>query len=582
MVTIVPRSYQTECVSHLYKFFEENKTGNPICALPTGTGKSLVIALFLESIFQQWMNQKVLVITHVKELIAQNYAQLIRYWPGAPAGIYSSGLNKRDTLQKIIFCGIASIAKRVSQFGHVDLVIVDEAHLVSPSEDTMYRTFIDALMQVNPKLRVIGFTATKWRLGHGDITEGDESIFTHTCFDITGMAAFNRLIAEGYIAPLIPKRTQMVLNTDGVHMRGGEYIAGELQAAVNRDEITERALREAIETCGDRKHWLIFAAGVDHAIAITDMLNEMGVNARAVHSKMSSAERDKNIKDAKAGVVTALVNNNVLTTGFDFPAIDLIICLRPTASTVLWVQMLGRGTRPSPGKENCLVLDFAANTRKLGPINDPVIPRKKGQKGGDAPVKVCPVCECYMHASVRWCTGVTKQGLICTHEFVFETKLKQGASTEELIKGDLPIVERFRIEHITFAEYNKVDRPPSVRVTYFCGLQKFDEYVCIEHQNFAGVKAKRWIRDRLKDKHAPLPTTTAQVLAMIDLFKIPSEVRVWVNKKYPEIMSFDWTEDESITVDKTVAAPSHYSFTARSTDPAPADKQYLEDDDIPF
>lgn len=573
MTLIRARSYQTEAVECLYEFFREHAEGNPVIAMPTGTGKSVVIALFLHSVFTQWMNQKVLVLTHVKELIAQNYSKLIQLWPTAPAGIYSAGLGRRDILQKIIFAGIASVAKRAAEFGHVDLVIIDEAHLVSPTDDTMYRMFLGALMKVNPHLRVIGLTATKWRLGHGDITQGEDSLFTHTCFDITGMAAFNRLIAEGYLAPLVPKRTQFLLSTDGVHMRGGEFIPGELQNAVNRDEITERALREAMELCSDRQHWLIFAAGVEHAIAVTRIAEMLGISCKAVHSKMPDKERDKTIADFKAGRVRAVVNNNVLTTGFDYPEIDLIICLRPTQSAVLWVQMLGRGTRPAPGKENCMVLDFAANTRRLGPINDPVVPKKKGQGGGEAPVKECPMCECYMHASVRNCTGVKRDGTACTYVFTFETKLKQEASTDDIIKGELPIVEKFKIEHITFSPHRKVDKPLAIRVSYYCRYQKFEEYVCIEHGGFAGHKARNWLRDRMPSKDLPLPDTSQRLLDYAENLKVPSAIKVWVNKKYPEIMGFDWDEN-NITVDvNQTTAPTMYT-------PAPVTD--IDEDDIPF
>src|SRR5690554_3076854 len=191
-----PRSYQTECVSSLYNYFATNH-GNPVCALPTGTGKSVVIAMFLESIYRFYPSQKVLVLTHVKELIAQNHEKLMALWPQAPAGINSAGLGKRDIHQRIIFAGIASVAKKWAEFGHVDLIVIDEAHLVSPNDETMYRAFITGLMSVNPHLKVIGFTATPWRLGHGKLTDPHEKngkeipgIFTDVCFDITGLHAF--------------------------------------------------------------------------------------------------------------------------------------------------------------------------------------------------------------------------------------------------------------------------------------------------------------------------------------------------------------------------------------------------------
>lgn len=598
------RSYQTEAVQSIWTYFG-SQYGNPVVAMPTGTGKSIVIARFLQSVFAAYPRQKVLILTHVKELIQQNYEKLMMVWEMCPAGIYSAGLNQRDVHKPIIFGGIASVAKRHVEFGHVDLVIIDEAHLVSPTEATMYQTFIRGLMITNPLLKVIGLTATPWRLGHGHITDpvvkpnGDEepSLFSDVCFDITGIEAFNRLIAEGFLIPLVPKATGTVLSVDGVHMRGGEFIEKELQTAVDKDELTYAALKEAMELGHDRHKWLIFASGVDHADHIGDMLNSLGIATGVVHSKREG--RDRTIADFKAGRLRAVVNNNVLTTGFDDPEIDMIICLRPTASSVLWVQMLGRGTRPlyapgydlndvggrldsiaAGGKRNCLVLDYAANTKRLGPINDPVVPRRKGQKGGDAPVKECPVCHCYVHASLRWCDGEMPDGSKCAHEFTFETKLKQGASSDDLIKGDMPIVEVFEVDYVTVSRHDKLGVPPMAKVSYYCGFQAFNEFVCIEHQNFAGRKARQWWKARSND---PAPETTADMLEAIPKLAQPSHLRVWINKKYPEIMSvcFDGTAFGTKEPSDSYEPPKVEGYANEST-PAAAGKSYEYDDDIPF
>lgn len=562
-----PRSYQVEAVSSLYQYFS-TQSGNPVLALPTGTGKSVIIAMFLQSIYYQFPNQRVMVLTHVKELIQQNYEKLMTLWPAAPAGVYSAGLNRRDLHRKITFAGIGSVAKKAAQFHHIDIVIIDEAHLVSPNDETMYQAFLNALREVNPYLKVVGLTATPWRLGTGRIT--DDGIFTDICFDITGLHAFNRLIAEGFLAPLVPRQTKQMLDTDGIHMRGGEFVQSELQHAVDKYEITHAALRETLELAHDRKHWLIFASGVEHACNIADMLNDMGIPTVAIHSKMGDAQRDQAILDFKAGKYRAAVNNNVLTTGFDFPGIDLIVVLRPTASTVLWVQMLGRGTRPSPGtgKENCLVLDFAGNTRRLGPINDPVIPRKKGAKaGGEAPVKLCGSCATYNHASVTHCC-------YCGAEFTFQVKIKQTAASDELLRGEAPLVEVFKVDHITYATHEKAGRPPMMKVTYYCGLRSFSEYVCIQHDGFAQRKARQWWRER---SAAAFPASTAEALMVADTLTAATHLRIWVNKQYPEILThcFDGT---AFGQQEAGAPPTTDTAAPRTAAPVAADF----DDDIPF
>lgn len=555
------RPYQTEAVHEIWDYFRQ-KAGNPLVAMPTGTGKSIVIARFLQSVYQQYPFQRIMLLTHVKELIQQNFEKLQMLWPFAPAGIYSSGLNSRVFNKPITFAGIASVARKPELFGHIDLIIIDECHLLSPNDQTMYRTFIAALKVRNPYLKVIGFTATPWRLGHGHLTDPYEDakgilcepLFSDVCFDITGLDAFNRLIAEGYLCPLVPKRTKLYLDTDTLHIRGGEFIEKEMQEAFGKEEITEAALREAIDIGHDRKHWLIFASGIDHADQIGQMLNYMGIPTGVVHSKR--ADRDETIARFRSGQLQAVVNNNVLTTGFDYPDIDMIVVLRATLSTVLWVQMLGRGTRPlyMPGfnlddiggrlaaiqaspKHNCLVLDYARNSLKLGPVNDPVVPRKKGSGGGDAPVKLCETCETYNHISLKYCGGHPfKTDMGCGAEFTFEVKFKETASTDDIISGEMPITKVMKVDHISYDPHVKVGSPPMIKVSYYCGYKAFSEYFCPQHENWAGRKSRSWWKQRTD---LPFPAATAEAFEIIHQVKAPSHLRIWTNRKpFPEIMAF--------------------------------------------
>lgn len=558
---IQPRSYQTECVNSLWNYFKHNK-GNPVAALPTGTGKSVIIALFIISIYKAYFNQRVLMLTHVKELIEQNYDKLITLWPQAPAGIYSAGLNKKDLHSRILFAGIASIAKKWDLLGKIDLIIVDECHLVSQAQQTTYHKLITFLTTVNPQLKVIGFTATPYRLGQGSIV-GEGSIFTDICFDITNMVSFNRLIAEGYLAPLIPKHTKLQLDLSEVAVKGGEFVAGDLQHAVDKDSITEIALKETLELGQDRVAWLVFASGVEHACHIADMLNAMGIPSGVVHGGLSASERDGVIKSFKSGELRCVVNNNVLTTGFDHPLIDLIVVLRPTCSTGLWVQMLGRGTRPADGKTNCLVLDFAGNTSRLGPINDPVLPRKKGKKSGPAPVKVCPICNVYNHASARFCIGEK-----CSYEFTFETKIVTTASNKDIVKGDLPVVEVYKVKHLTYAKHEKIGGTPSLKVTYYTESGNFTDYVCMEHENaYIKKKGLRWWSERCD---LPCPNEIDVALGLTGKLKIPTHIRVWVNKKYPEIIAYcyDGTAFNKEPAPEVVELPTTENILAHPTSPS--------------
>lgn len=560
------RDYQKAAVQSIWQYFKDGHKGNPLVALPTGTGKSLVIAGFIQSVFKSYPQQRILVLTHVKELIEQNYSKLIQMWPIAPAGIYSAGLKRRDLYDNVIFAGIGSVAKRAVEFGKIDLIIIDEAHLVSPNDSTMYRKFIDDLLTTNPHLKVIGLTATPYRLSHGSLIE-DDGIFTDICFDMTSMVQFNWLVDQGYLTPLVPRRTDVQIDVSGVKKRGGEFIAKDVQGAADQRELTENAIQEAIEIGHDRQSWLVFTTGVEHAIHTAEILNEFGVSSKAVHSgnknyKMTHQERDQAILDFKSGKILALVNSDVLTTGFDHPAIDMLLILKPTSSPGRWVQILGRGTRPvyadghdlttqqgrlsaiyHGGKHDCLVLDFAGNTGRLGPINDPVLPKKRGSKGGSGggPEKICDginqdhkVCGATIHAGARNCP-------YCGHEFVFKSKLQLSASNEELIRTESPQYEYHNVTNVTYMAHLKAGKKPSLRVTYFSGFRKFTEYIFVEHGGFLTIKARKWFRLRTK---LQLPSTVSETLSLTGGLKIATAIKVNVNKKYPDIVDYRFDDQQ--------------------------------------
>lgn len=595
------RDYQVKAVDSLFSFFETNNEGDPLIAMPTGTGKAVVIADFLKQTYHRYGPQKILIPTHVQELVGQNYSKFIDHWPQAPAGINSEGLKRREYLQQAIFCSIQSVYKDAALFGRTNLVIIDEAHLVAPNENSRYRSFINDLANINENLRTIGLTATPWRLGQGLLTEGENRLFTDVAYDITGLEAFNKLIDEGYLCPLIPKKTDTYIDVEGLGMEQGDFNRRELQIRSDKDSITRAAIQEVMEVAEDRKVWLIFATGVEHCEHIAHYLDLYGVSNVIVHSKLKGNKARENIDKWLRGEVKCAINFNVLTTGIDYPAIDLIVMLRPTQSAGLWVQMLGRGTRVmyAPGydlmtregrimaimasqKQNCLVMDFGRNSKRLGPINDPVKPKQKGKKGGEAPIKECPVCETYHHPSVRICQTLKPNGMICGHVFTFEVKLTDTASTEKLIINDLPILEVYKIDMIVYNEFRGKDFP-MLRIDYLCGVHTFSSYICFQHPpgNFARRRAIEWWRERGSE---PVPQTVEEAIHRTSELKVPTHIRVHINTKYPDIKAYCY---DGSAFGKTNPSTTQPKITVRGVTPLEFAKssnaEYTaEDDDIPF
>jgi DNA repair protein RadD len=200
-------------------------------------------------------------LTHQRELISQNFQALLRAWPEAPAGIYSAGLSRRDIRAQILFAGIQSIHRHAFQVQRCDLVLIDEAHLLGRGDSGMYRSFLAQLNEINAGLlKVVGFTATPYRLDSGLLHEGKDRLFTDIAYEVPVL----EMIQQGYLSPVIPKLTTTQLDVGGVGTRGGEFIAKDLEAAVDRDEVTQAAVAEIVQHGEGRGSWLVFCSGVAH------------------------------------------------------------------------------------------------------------------------------------------------------------------------------------------------------------------------------------------------------------------------------------------------------------------------------
>lgn len=545
------RWYQDAALASTFEYVIREGTRNKaaLIALPTGTGKGFVIGEFVRRVMYAAPRTRVMMATHVKELISQNAKKLLEIWPLAPLGIYSAGLKSRDKGMPITFAGVQSVYKIAVQFGHIDILVIDEAHLLSPKSATMYQVLITELRKINPDMFILGLTATAYRMGFGKLTDGD-GIFTDTVYDLTDIKGFNRLVAEGWLAPLYPKDTKTKISVSGVSIVDGEFSKKELEKAVDEDALTRACLTEMCYFGADRNYWMIFASGIKHSEHIAEMLrNEFGISAAAVHSNNSNDENDKRIKAFTSGAMRCIVNMNKLTTGFDFAPIDLIGHMRPTLSAGLWVQMNGRGTRPSfdTGKRDCLALDFAGNTRRLGPINDPIIPKPKGAGGGDAPVRICPECGVYNPASARIC-------FCCGFEFTFEQRLMGTASTDELIRSDAPVIEEFKVTRVLYQRHQKTSHlgayhAPCLKVTYIVGVTPYNEWVFLDAppNSYPAKKSRDWWHQRhAYDPPSPLncapfPSATDAALSISAQLKTPKTIRVWTNKSpHPEVQSCEY------------------------------------------
>ena len=534
------RPYQHEAVQAVYRHLREHDD-NPVVVIPTGGGKTPVLATICRDAVGQWIG-RVLILAHVKELLEQAADKLRLVCPDVKFGIYSAGLKRRDRDCAVTIAGIQSIYKRACEFDPFDLVIVDEAHMIPSAGEGMYRQFLADAKVVNPHLRVIGLTATPYRMTTGMICAPDHFL-NAVCFEV----GIRELIRDGYLCPLVTKSGSPRIDTETLHTRGGEFVSGELEELMDRDELVQAACTEIVELTRSRKSVLIFASGVVHGRHVQRVMQQQhGLECGFVCGETPAAERDEllaRFRGDRSGELFEhkplkyLCNVNVLTTGFDAPNIDCVVMLRPTLSPGLYYQMVGRGFRLHAGKQDCLVLDYGGNVLRHGPVDQIRMADHPSNGGGEAPAKECPECRSVISAGYAVCPD-------CGYEFPppAQPKHDANASNAGILSGQVTDTE-FDVLDVAYSVHTKRgaadDAPKTMRVEYRVGLDYWvSEWVCFEHTGFARHKAEQWWRQRSPD---PIPNTAEEAVTIAEAggVAIPDKivVRSTVGEQFDRIVA---------------------------------------------
>ena len=523
------RPYQSEAVQSIFDYWS-NGGGNPLVEMATGTGKSVVVASVVKELCGY--GARVLMLTHVRELVSQNAQALLRYWPQAPLGINSAGLGRRDRRSQVLFASIQSVAREDAfSLGKPDVVLIDEAHLLPAQGEGQYLKLLNRLRMETPDLRVAGFTATPYRLDSG-LLYGKGATFN----DIVFSYGIQEGVRDGYLSPLVSLLGSTEIDIQGVARRGGEFLPMALNAAARKPSVIVESCRDMVQRLQDRRSWLVFCSGVEHAQEVSDQLANAGIVSACVTGETPSSERDSIIRDFKSGRIRALTNANVLTTGFDAPIVDAVVMMRPTLSTGLYVQMLGRGTRLFDGKDNCLVLDYAGNVRRHGPVDaievrarftkdsDPV----EKTKPDDVRAKECPNCKQLVAMQTREC-------LACGHVWPEpEKKIETRPERHAAVMVSEVEAQWFEASFVSAFYHAKVDGVPSMRIEYMCGTTAYREWVTVQHTGYAGERARVWFKV-VTGRDIPAPAQgfdTAQ--ACLEIWKHYAPKKAWIQVRRVE------------------------------------------------
>lgn len=356
------RPYQQQAINQLFEAIVYYRI-NPLAESATGTGKSIMIAGLIKKIKDVFPNCKILCVTHKHELIMQNY-HITSHFGIKDFGLCSAKANKFDMDHDIIFSTIGTLRRRLSLLPKINVVIIDEPHCIPDKGGSMYRKLLKHLKKQNPLLKIAGLTATPYRSDSGKIDEGKNAVFNKTVFKYDMISA----IKDGYLSPLVKHKTSIQVETKNLNLAKYDYDLKDI-VLPERKAMVE-AIPELLKIGHDRKSWILFASNIYNCYFLYKKLKERGIKAEVITADTPTTQREYIYDKFKNGEIRALINKDVLTTGFDAPNIDFLVMFRPTLSLALYMQMAGRGVRLHPGKKNCLWIDYAGNTKIFGELEN--------------------------------------------------------------------------------------------------------------------------------------------------------------------------------------------------------------------
>ena len=359
------RDYQQQASDKAVAFFQAKSNKNAIMVLPTGSGKSLIIADIASR-----LDAPVLIFQPSKEILEQNYKKLLNYdiWD---CSIYSASFDSKE-VSRITFATIGSVRTKPELFRHFKYVLIDECHLVNPKEG-MYKAFLSVL-----KCKVLGLTATPYRLSSNQemgsmlkfITRTRPSIFKEVIYQVQ----VSTLLDMGFLSKLTYYPMNPVgwdTNSLQINTTGADYTDKSVVAYYEKIDfygfLVQMVKRLLNPKSGiQRKGILVFTRFLKEAENLTQSIPGCVI----VSGDTPTKERELILNRFKSGEIKVVANVGVLTTGFDYPELDTIVMARPTMSLALWYQIVGRAIRPHPSKECGWVVDLCGNIKRFGEVKD--------------------------------------------------------------------------------------------------------------------------------------------------------------------------------------------------------------------
>ena len=583
------RPYQVIALNQIHKDLQTDN--HVLLQAIMGAGKTVMVCRLINKYFFE-TNRNFLILAHKEELVQQFY-NTFKTKSDVPLheiGIACSGIQaKKQIGRRIVIATRDTFIGQLDKYNYCSMLVVDECHAINMDDtSSTYYKIITDLQSKNEQLRILGITATPFRVSLG-LCYGDRNCGNVLFPKLNHHIKYEELKDQGYLMPLeglVAGNDSIQKDVDGVK-RNGEFVLDQLQDVMVKQVHLETAVEAINKHCKDFKHICIFCVGIEHAEKLSELL---GDECTVVHSKLSNIERSQNMDDWNSGRKRMIASINILVEGFDFPALDCLVMVRHTMSAGLYLQAVGRVIRIYPGKKRAFLLDLTDNTSRFGTDLDKVkvkIPKKVSDEALKKFEKECPECNCWMHVARIECPDCGYVYPPTEREVEIANKIPDLKSVN--FEPAPPTV--CTLYDIEFKRHKKKGKPDSLRVNYLDTNQyqpcMGSEWICLEHGGFAAQKAVEWWK-KMTSGDGPVPKTVDEALDRIeDEFIYPEKVILQVDANgFTKVIDYIYYEDD---VEK-FSLKQGKDPTEEPKEPKPIDiSKFFEDvvesddfDDIPF
>lgn len=557
------RPYQIEALNVLHSELQEKDV--LLLQAATGAGKTMIVCRMINRYFYDHPGRSFLVLMHKRELVSQFLDTFINHTEikKEDIGICCAGLGSWDTSKRVTIATVQTLINKMGEYPGADLIVIDETHRVGHDYESQYQSIIATLRDYKPSHKVIGLTATAYRLNHG-LIYGPKAKHPNFFPELTHRIKYAELRDHGYLMPLTGYIAAENASVDlqGVELVSGEYHMGQAGRVMGR---YVSAAVDAMELyAGEHKHIAVFACTINHAETLLDAFLKRGHSAVVVHSQLDSKTRKEALKRWQSGVARVAISINILTEGFDWPGLSCLIFCRPTKSPVVWVQAIGRVLRIAENKPKSLMIDLTGNALEFGmDIDDPKFKLQINDSGsGEVPTKTCrnifpdgKICGEVVHAACRVCPA-------CGYEWTQEEveallpELKKVSFNKPV---EAPMWHKVESMHVGVHENHNTGKK-LLRVQFECEPTNYykrpihvSEWICLPdfYDGYAVTMGeKKW--EQFTDDEFPGDVEIASWYAN-ESFRRPTEILLGKDGKYHKILEYRFPAEPGADEDESEA-----------------------------